>query len=73
MPDGVNVLEPDGSLQDVALLDTQTNLSATVLPSFAEEDALWAPILTPYMDSTYEPVAGTLRLLHVAVTTACKL
>jgi hypothetical protein len=47
VPEGVQVLDPDGSLQDIELLEIQTNRSTAVLPSIAEDDKLYVPIFVP--------------------------
>jgi hypothetical protein len=44
VPDGDEVLEPEGILQEVVLLEIQTNRSTAVLPSLAEEDVPCIPV-----------------------------
>ena len=73
VPDGAQVLEPEGILQDVVLLEIQTKRSTAVPPSLTEEDVPCIPVLMPYTDSIYEPETGILGASKDAATTLLTL
>jgi len=73
VPENVEVLKPEGNLQDVALLEIQMNRSIAVVPSFAEDDTLFIPKLVPCMDSEYDPEAGISTVLKDTFATTLLL